>query len=126
MKSKIIENVKVVDIADKGKTIGKLEKEVFLIDGAVPGDLVDVEVKKKRKSMWLGRVVNTREFSEDRVSPFCSHFEHCGGCKWQHLSYEAQLHYKEKRVRDAISKIAGLPDKKVQDILAAPEIRNYR
>jgi 23S rRNA (uracil1939-C5)-methyltransferase len=122
----IIENVTVIDIADKGKAIGKSGEKTIFIEGAVPGDVVNVELIKRSKSFDEGRVSEILQYSEKRSVPFCQHFGICGGCKWQHLSYEGQLFYKEKIVRDAMQRIGKIPDAPVLPILGSSNNRYYR
>ena len=126
MKRTIIEGVSVIDIADKGKTVGKHEEKAIFIDGAVPGDIVDVEIVKKSKSFDEGRVVNFVERSPWRTTPFCSHFGLCGGCKWQDLQYEAQIRFKQKLVYDAMTRLAKIANPPILDILGSKNTQLYR
>ncbi|MCE2789465.1 MAG: TRAM domain-containing protein, partial [Saprospiraceae bacterium] len=90
-KNQILEKVRITGIADKGKAVGRTHLgEVVFVDDAVPGDLVDVRVIRKKKSLAEGVVIQFQELSLDRVTPSCRHFGICGGCKWQHLDYQAQ------------------------------------
>jgi 23S rRNA (uracil1939-C5)-methyltransferase len=72
------------------------------VEGAVPGDVVDVEVYRNKHRYMVGRVVHVHTASASRITPKCVHFGLCGGCKWQHLDYPAQLYWKGKQVRDAL------------------------
>lgn len=82
-KKKKIEGVVIHGIADKGKAVGKSPNgEIVFIDGAVPGDVVDVLILRKKKGVGFGIVLNFVSYSKDRIDPFCSHFSECGGCKW--------------------------------------------
>jgi 23S rRNA (uracil1939-C5)-methyltransferase len=122
-----IEKVLLTGIADKGKSVGRNEEgEVFFVDDAVPGDLVDLLVLKKRKGVAQGVVKNIHEWSADRVEPFCQHFTICGGCKWQNLSYEAQLKHKEVQVKDALRRIGKVDVSLFENILGAPDTQYYR
>lgn len=126
-KQMIAEQVRIVDMGDQGMGIGKdPEGRVYLVRDAVPGDLMDIEVKKHRNRLGNGRPVRMLESSSWRTHPFCSHFGVCGGCKWQHMSYEGQLSYKFKNVADALKRIGGLQDPQVRPICGAPEDRYYR
>ena len=125
-REKILENVEVTGIADKGKAVGRHEGQVVFIEGAVPGDIVDIRVSKKRKGHYLGRVVKFHSKSPDRVDPVCSHFGVCGGCKWQHLSYEAQLKHKQITVENALSRIGGIDISGIRPILGSSETTYYR
>ena len=125
-KKYLVEAVEIVDTATKGQGLGKKEGKVYLVEATVPGDVVDVLVTGKVKKVPLGRVYNMVTPSPDRIEPACAHFGDCGGCKWQSLSYEKQLHYKEKAVVDAIERIGGLEIGKSNPILACAEPFHYR
>ena len=126
-RKKQVENVHITGIADKGKAVGRdQEGIVYFVDGAVPGDIVDVLVLRKKKSFRQGIVTQFKHYSEDRVEARCQHFGVCGGCKWQNLDYQAQLKYKEKTVEDAMSKIGGLDKSLVLPILGSEKIYQYR
>ena len=102
-----LENVKITGIADKGRSVGRdPEGQVVFVEKAVPGDVVDVRVTKKRKGVMMGFPIAYHEYSKDRVEPFCAHFGACGGCKWQHLDYAVQVQEKERIVHDAFERIA--------------------
>ena len=126
-RKKKVEHVQITGIADKGKAVGR-DKEgiVYFVDGAVPGDIVDVLVLRKKKSFRQGIVTEFKHYSEDRVEARCQHFGVCGGCKWQNLDYQAQLKYKQKTVEDAMSKIGGLDKSLVLPILGSEKIYQYR
>src|SRR5690349_7513200 len=103
---KFLQNIQVVDIAEEGKGIGRSDEMVIFIDKAVPGDLVDVEVMRRKKKFYEARVQKIVKPSEHRTDPFCQHFGACGGCKWQHMTYESQLVFKQKSVTDALQRLA--------------------
>lgn len=126
-KQRIVENVSLTGIADKGKSVGRNEEgEVFFVEHGVPGDVVDVLVLRKKKGVAQGIVKEFKKKSAERVEPFCSHFDICGGCKWQNLSYEAQIKYKEVQVRDALRRIGKVDVSLFEPILGAPETQYYR
>ncbi len=126
-KTFIIQNVPIHGIADRGKGVGRTaEGLVLFVEGAVPGDVVDVYVQKKRGNHAEGYVEKLVDPSPDRTTPFCEHFSVCGGCKWQYLDYSAQLRHKEQAVRDAFERIAKVPVADFQPILASPETVYYR
>jgi 23S rRNA (uracil1939-C5)-methyltransferase len=104
-KNFLIENLEVIDISTEGKAIARHEGLVVFIDGAVPGDVVDVMVHRKKNSFAEGKVHAVKLFSPHRVAPACEHFGTCGGCKWQNLSYDMQLTFKQKYVYDAFTRI---------------------
>lgn len=122
-----VEAVKVHGIADKGMAVGRTaEGEVIFIDGAVPGDVVDITIYNKKKKIKIAAVDSFVTKSPDRVAPFCSHFSECGGCKWQHLSYEAQLKFKHQVVTDSMRRIAKLDEVEIEPVLGAKDIKYYR
>ena len=126
-RKKTIEDIDVIDIADKGHTIGKTkEGEIILVDGAVPGDNINALILRKKKGLKFGKVLKTNLYSEYRTTPFCDHFDLCGGCKWQNLNYKKQAELKEQAVKAAIRRIAHDDPEKVESILAAEKIKNYR
>ncbi len=125
-KNKIETKVTIVDLGAKGKAVGKKDSAVFFVTGAVPGDVVDVQIQKKRKNFAEGKAVHFHSLSPDRVKPVCDHFGVCGGCKWQNLSYDAQLKYKENYVLSNIKKIAHLEPEEALPILGCTEQYFYR
>jgi 23S rRNA (uracil1939-C5)-methyltransferase len=123
----IIPNIPIHGIADRGKGVGRsAEGMTVFVDGAVPGDVVDVFVQKKKGGFAEGRIERIVTPSSDRTEPFCEHFSICGGCKWQNLSYEAQLKHKQKVVEDALLRIGKISIGEFQPILGAPETTFYR
>ena len=126
-KKKILEQVKITGIADKGRSVGRTpDGEVLFVEKVAPGDVVDVLALRKKGGIIYGVPKQFHHYSEDRVEPFCQHFGICGGCRWQHLSYEAQLRHKEIVVRDAIQRIAKLEPKEFLPILPALKTVYYR
>ncbi len=124
---KIAQNVSITGIADKGQAVGRDEEGmVYFVLGAVPGDVVDVWVKKKKNSFKVGVVENYISYSEERVEAFCSHFGNCGGCKWQYLDYDSQLKYKENAVIAAFERIGHLDIKEKRKILGCKKTQQYR
>ncbi len=126
-KKKIVEDVAIVDIADRGKSIGKTaEGKVIFVNGPVPGDIVDILLLRKRKGVFQGVIKEYKSYSEDRVAPVCDHFENCGGCKWQHLSYKKQLEYKDKQVKEALRRIAKVEIEELLPIVGGEKTEYYR
>lgn len=124
---KIVEDLLIVDVADRGKSVAKDEEgKVYFLDTGVPGDVVDIRVGRKKKKLFQGTVINTKSYSKDRVDPKCSHFGICGGCKWQHMSYEAQLRYKYNTVINAMTRIGGISAEVIEPIVGSVKIFNYR
>lgn len=126
-KRRIFQRVEIIDTADEGLAIGRCEDGmIILVKGAVPGDTVDTVAIEKRKGMFITRVESISAFSADRTDPFCSHFGTCGGCKWQHMTYSAQLRFKEKKVHDAYQRIGGMDTSLIKPIVGAPLETYYR
>jgi len=123
---RIIEKVRIIDAGSEGNAVARYGDMVVFVPFAVPGDLADIEVTRKKKSFAEGRVVRFHEFSEYRAESFCSHFGVCGGCKWQHMSYESQLVFKQKQVEDNLRRIGKIPSPLVRPILASHLTRAYR
>jgi len=124
---RVAEDVLVVDVADKGKAVAKdSEGRVYFVDGAVPGDVVDILVLRKRKSHFQGVVQQYKSYSTDRISAPCQHFGVCGGCKWQHLDYQAQLKYKHNTVLSAATRIGKVDESVIRPIKGSEKIFHYR
>lgn len=126
-KSFIAPAVPIHGVADRGKGVGRTpEGLVLFVEGAVPGDVADVFVQKKKGGFGEGRIEKLLQPSPRRIEPFCQHFSVCGGCKWQHLDYAAQLEHKNQAVLDAFQRIAKVPVQEFLPILGAPETTFYR
>ena len=116
----IIENLTVQTVAAEGKCVAHTgEGQVVFIEYAVPGDVVDVRVIKKKKNYLEARVVRIVSPSPDRLEPFCEHFGLCGGCRWQLLPYRIQLQAKQQQVFDQLSRIGHLQLPPIRPILAS-------
>jgi len=122
----LLENVTILDTAAEGKSLAKVDEKVIFVPQTVPGDVVDIQVTKKRKSYMEGRVTKFHSYSDQRVEPFCKHFGVCGGCKWQFISYEDQLANKQRTVNDALTRIAKVDLPEIQIILPSKETTFYR
>ncbi len=116
----------VTGYAAEGKALARIEGKVIFVEGAVPGDVADVFITRNKKDWAEGRVTKIKEFSSERVTPFCIHFGTCGGCKWQMLPYERQLEYKEQEARDAFKRIGKLGDVPVFPIIGSEKTTHYR
>ncbi len=126
-KPKVIERLQVTGMADRGKSVAKDEEgRVIFLEEVAPGDVVDALVWKKKKDFWLGKPQHFHSYSPDRVTPFCAHYDLCGGCKWQHLSYEAQLRHKQLTVENALKRIGKVEVETLLPILGAKETTYYR
>ena len=125
-KGSIIENVEITGIGAEGKAIGRVDNFVIFVEDAVPGDFTDVLIYRKKKNYAEGRSVNIRIPSPDRMDPFCEHFGVCGGCKWQHLSYEKQLAFKQQNIADALERIGKLELPDLLPIIGSAKTKHYR
>ena len=123
----LLENIVISDAGAKGKAITRLDNGLILfVEGAVPGDICDVLVHKKRRSFLEGKPVKFHHYSDKRREPKCEHFGLCGGCKWQFMEYKHQLYYKEKEVYDSLSRIGGIELPELSEIIGCEEEFNYR
>lgn len=125
-KQKFFEDVRIIDIAEEGKGVGKADEFVLFVDKAIPGDIADVQVYRSKKNFGEAKITQLKQPSEYRTDPFCEHFGTCGGCKWQHMTYEAQLKFKQKSVADALGRIAKIDVDGIMDIIPSPADRYYR
>jgi 23S rRNA (uracil1939-C5)-methyltransferase len=121
-----LQGLEVVDTSTEGKAIARHENLVVFIEGAVPGDVVDVMVHRKKNNYAEAKVARIVTPSKQRVKPICEHFGTCGGCKWQSLSYDTQLHFKQKYVKDAFDRIGKLSYEKIETILGNKAPYFYR
>jgi len=123
----LFENIEVIDTAAKGKTIAKApDGRVIFLSNAVPGDVVDIQTGRKRKSYFEGKAVKFHKYSDKREQPVCEYFGTCGGCKWQNLKYEEQLFYKQKEVTNNLIRIGHLDLPEISPILGCKETYFYR
>ncbi len=122
----LLENVLIEDYAAEGKSLARVNGKVIFVEGAVPGDVVDVQLQKNKADWGEGFVKKFHTYSSIRVKPFCTHFGVCGGCQWQMLPYEQQLVYKHKQVFDNLTRIAKIPLPVIPPILGAKETQGYR
>lgn len=123
----IIPEVLITGMADKGRGVGRTaDNRVVFVEHVAPGDVVDVRIVKRKPEFMDGYAVHYHRLSADRVEPFCEHFNQCGGCRWQHLSYEAQAAHKEKIVRDAMRHIARVEPGCFLPIIPAGKTTYYR
>ncbi len=121
-----INDLELVAYAAEGKSLGRHEGKVIFVEGAVPGDVVDVQLSKNKKDWGEGKVLSIKKFSSERVEPFCRHFGVCGGCKWQMLPYQQQLQYKQQEALETFRRIGKIEEPPVLPILGAPDIIYYR
>ncbi len=122
-----IENLEITDIADEGKSVARHNDFVVFVSGAVPGDIVDARITRTKRRFLEAKAVLFHKYSDDRTTPFCTHFGVCGGCKWQYLNYEKQLFYKQKHVEDCLQRIGKVDTQgKLLPIIPSENIKFYR
>ena len=122
----LLENITITDVAAEGKAIAKVDNLVVFVTYAVPGDVVDLQVRRKKHSYAEAEVVKFHTYSPIRTQPFCQHFGVCGGCKWQCLPYEEQLKFKQKQVVDNLTRIGKVELPEVSPILGSKHVKEYR
>lgn len=122
----VLENIEIESVAAEGKAIARVDGAVLFVQFAVPGDIVDVKVTKKKKNYMEGFILRMVRPSAHRLEPFCSHFGICGGCKWQPLPYEMQLQAKQQQVYDQLVRIGHLDVPEIQPIAGSEKTVGYR
>ena len=122
----VIEQVEIVDVAAEGKAIARVNDLVVFVPFVAPGDIVDLQLHRRKHKYAEGRVLKIHQYSDVRTEPFCSHFGICGGCKWQHLPYEQQLFYKQKQVEDNLIRIGKISLPEISPIKGSSKIQFYR
>ncbi|WP_372754691.1 23S rRNA (uracil(1939)-C(5))-methyltransferase RlmD [Labilibaculum sp.] len=125
-KKPLLEKVEIEKLAAEGKAIGRVEDKIVFVTGVIPGDIVDVQVNKKRKNFMEGYPVAFHKHSPMKIDAFCEHFGVCGGCKWQNLPYIEQLKFKQQEVIDNLERIGKVELNGVNDILASAKTEFYR
>lgn len=122
----LLQNIEIADAGAEGKAVARAEGIVVFTSNVIPGDIVDIQVTKKREKYMEGKVVAIRQPSPDRVDAFCEHFDLCGGCKWQYLPYEKQLFYKQKQVVDQLTRIGRIQIPVLHPIKGSGKTTFYR
>lgn len=122
----IYENVTISDVAAEGKSMLRINDMVVFVPFAVPGDVVDLQIKKKKHHYCEAEVIRFIKYSDVRTAPLCEHFGVCGGCKWQILPYEEQLKAKQKQVTDQLTRIGKVSLPKFRNILGSVKTQEYR
>ena len=122
----LLEGLEITALAAEGKAMGHWNDVVVFVPMTVPGDVVDVQIRCKRRRYMEGFVVRYVRKSAQRAEPFCEHFGVCGGCKWQILPYAQQLKYKQQQVADQLSRIGHLELPEIMPILGSEKTRYYR
>lgn len=124
--SKVIEKLVIDGISADGKSVGRHDKRVYFVKNGAPGDIVDIRVIGKQKKFFEGEIIHYHTKSADRTESFCEHFGTCGGCKWQHIQYDAQLRHKQDHVAQNLKKIGKTELPELQPILGSTNTTYYR
>ena len=122
----LLEQITITDVAAEGKALARVNDMVVFVSYVVPGDVVDLQVKRKKHSYAEAVAVKFHEYSPLRSQPFCKHFGVCGGCKWQCLKYEEQIRYKQKQVTDNLVRIGKIELPEISPILGSEQTERYR
>lgn len=122
----VLENITITDYAAEGKALARVNELVVFVPFAVPGDVVDLQVRRKKHSYCEAEIIRFIKYSERRIKPFCQHFGICGGCKWQNIPYDEQLRMKQKQVYDQLTRIGKVNLPEFNQILGSVKIQGYR
>ena len=122
----LLEKVLVTGYAAEGKSVARQDGKVYFIEGAVPGDVVDVFISTNKKDWGEGKAIQIHEYAAERTTPFCQHFGVCGGCKWQMLPYEKQLVYKQQEVAQNLKRIGKIELPEILPIAGGTDTIHYR
>ena len=122
----VLENITITDFAAEGKSLARVDDMVVFVPWAVPGDVCDLQVRRKKHSFMEAEVIRYHSYSSLRTKPFCQHFGTCGGCKWQQLPYEEQLKMKQQQVYDQLARIGKVELPVFRPILGSVKTQEYR
>ena len=122
----ILEDITITDYAAEGKSLARVNDMVVFVPWAVPGDVCDLQVRRKKHSFMEAEVIRYKEYSKVRTQPFCQHFGVCGGCKWQQLPYEEQLRMKQQQIYDQLTRIGKVELPEFRPILGSVKTQEYR
>lgn len=122
----LLEKITITDVAAEGKAIAKVDDLVIFVPYVVPGDVVDLQIKRKKHHYAEAEAVHFHSYSPVRSMPFCQHYGVCGGCKWQILPYGEQIRYKQKQVMDNLTRIGKVELPEVSPILGSKKTQCYR
>jgi 23S rRNA (uracil1939-C5)-methyltransferase len=125
-KTLILENILITDYAAEGKSLVRQDGKVIFVSGAIPGDVVNIQIGKNKKDWAEGRAIKIVEPSPDRLTPFCKHFGTCGGCKWQMLPYEKQLQFKQQEAEENLKRIGKTDIPEMLPIIGSEKTTAYR
>src|SRR5690606_3674175 len=123
---RVYADVPIIDIAEEGKGVAKVDNLVIFVPHAVPGDVADIELLRKKRNYAEGRISLLKQASHRRADPPCQHFGTCGGCKWQNMAYREQLVYKQQSVANALARIGKIDTSNMEEILPANRPYYYR
>ncbi|MBR4782266.1 MAG: 23S rRNA (uracil(1939)-C(5))-methyltransferase RlmD [Bacteroidaceae bacterium] len=122
----LLEDIEITDFAAEGKAIARVNDMVIFVPWVVPGDICDLQITRKKHSFMEAKAVRIKSRSSERVEPRCPHFGVCGGCKWQCLSYDRQLYYKQQQVTDALTRIGKVQLPEALPIVGSAHVFGYR
>jgi len=122
----LLENITITGVAAEGKALARVNDLVVFVPFVVPGDVVDLQLTRKKNRYAEAIAVNFHQYSEKRAVPFCQHFGICGGCKWQNLPYEEQLRYKQQQVIDNLERIGKIELPEISPIIGSKKTQFYR
>ncbi|MFA6677211.1 MAG: 23S rRNA (uracil(1939)-C(5))-methyltransferase RlmD [Bacteroidales bacterium] len=122
----VLHDITMENLAAEGKSLAHVDGKVLFVPFAIPGDILDIKVVRKKSSYMEGRIEKIIKPSPDRIKPFCEHFELCGGCKWQSLPYELQIKHKQQQVEDQLNRIGHLKLPEISPILGSDRTTGYR
>lgn len=125
-KNLVLENILITDYAAEGKSLVRHEGKVIFVSGAIPGDVVNIQIGKNKKDWAEGRAISIVSPSSDRLTPFCKHFGNCGGCKWQMLPYEKQLQFKQQEAEQNLKRIGKVEIPEMLPIIGSEKTTAYR
>ena len=122
----LLEGITITGVAAEGKAIAKVDNLVVFVPYVVPGDVADLQIRRKKHNYAEAEAVNIRRYSPLRATPFCQHYGVCGGCQWQVLPYPEQLKYKQQQVVDNLTRIGKVELPEISPILGSEQIQGYR
>ena len=121
-----LQKILIQDMVAEGKCMVRLDNLVIFVSQVAPGDVVDLRITRAKKNFLEAVPTHFHSYSELRTTPFCQHFGVCGGCKWQHLGYDSQLHFKQQQVVDQLTRIGKVELPEIPFILSSPQRTYYR
>ena len=122
----VVENVEITDAGAEGKAVAKINDKIVFIPYGAPGDVVDIQIFRKKKNYLEAKIIKFHKYSELRTEPICEHYGVCGGCKWQHLKYETQLSIKQNQVENNLKRIGKIDLPAISPIIASEKTTCYR